>query len=391
MKTIMLLLTCVSCLFITSLQVNAQIDSTQYVISLVNGNEYKGIILSDDGREILIETQNLGKIYVLKSDISTMKKEAEIKQILKSKYQSVITLSDGSEIIGHILSDDGKEVVVETEKLGKVYLEKKEIKDIVRKVEQEDIYFGEHQSEGPFTTRYAFSNNALPIKKGENYAMINLYGPEAHFAVTDHLNIGIMSTWIGSPIAIAAKYTFKSKESNLNFSIGTLTGSSGYIRSFAGFGSLNWASMTLGDRKNNFTLSAGYGFFKSGKEYYNGDYKTIDNAVNGPAFSAAGIVRVGAKTSLIFEGICFSYTKKGSYYEYNYDPSTYVSTQREVKYTDNVVNLLIMPGLRFQKTPKKAFQISLAGLSVYHSHKFSQYDNGKRSFPMPMLSWFYKL
>lgn len=42
--------------------------------------------------------------------------------------------------------------------------------------------------------------------------------------------------------------------------------------------------------------------------------------------------------------------------------------------------LIIMPGMRFQRTENKAFQISLAGVIT-----------AKRSFPLPMASWFYRI
>ena len=34
--------------------------------------------------------------------------------------------------------------------------------------------------------------------------MIGLQGPEVHFAVSDNLSLGIMATWIASPLALAA-------------------------------------------------------------------------------------------------------------------------------------------------------------------------------------------
>jgi hypothetical protein len=367
------------------------IDSTLYVITLVNGNEYTGFIVTDDGREVLIEADNIGKIYIPKSDIARMNKKLKVDQILNNKFQSVIILNDGSEIIGRILSDDGKEMVLETDKLGKVYLDKKDISTIEKKVAADEIINGEYAAEGPFTTRYSFTNNALPIKKGENYAMINLFGPEVHFAVTNRLNVGIMSTWIGSPMALALKYTFKTKESKVNFSLGSIVGTSGYIRNFGGFGSLNWMSATFGDRKNNLTISGGYGFIKSGNSTY--DYMTgrskAEKMSHGPAFSVAGIVRVGAKTSLIFDAVCFTYSKYYDRYSYTYDNVNGSYSQTVVTNVKNQITaLLLMPGLRFQSTPKKAFQISLAGVSVINS---DNYYNRNRSFPIPMCSWFYKL
>jgi hypothetical protein len=42
--------------------------------------------------------------------------------------------------------------------------------------------------------------------------------------------------------------------------------------------------------------------------------------------------------------------------------------------------LVIMPGMRFQRSESKAFQISLAGVIVPN----------EVSFPLPMASWFYR-
>jgi hypothetical protein len=67
--------------FFGSLQVQAQTpsttapttDTTKYLVVKYDGNEYVGLILSDDGREVLIETKSLGKIYIPKSDIKSMR------------------------------------------------------------------------------------------------------------------------------------------------------------------------------------------------------------------------------------------------------------------------------------------------------------------------------
>ena len=46
-------------------------------------------------------------------------------------------------------------------------------------------------------------------------------------------------------------------------------------------------------------------------------------------------------------------------------------------------NLILMPGMRFQKSEDKAFQISLTGV-------IGSTDGERYSFPIPMCSWFYK-
>ena len=47
---------------------SVQADNQLYLIVKINNVEYVGYILNDDGREILIDTKKLGKIYIPKTD-----------------------------------------------------------------------------------------------------------------------------------------------------------------------------------------------------------------------------------------------------------------------------------------------------------------------------------
>jgi hypothetical protein len=324
--------------------------------------------------------KTINSLILLLMFAALMKAQTSPADTLKTPIQSVITKHDGTEYIGTVISDDGREILISTKALGKIYIPKSEVKSIVKEVDTKSIVYGEYQSAGPFTTRYAFTNNALPIKKGENYAMVNLYGPEVHFAVSDHLNVGIMSTWLASPLVLALKYSFKKEETKVNYSLGTMIGTSGYLNNWAGYYGLHWGSVTLGDRKNNFTCSAGYTYLQSGGTNYNAQLNTNEPSklTHGPILSLAGIIKVGAKASFVFDSM-ISYLKHESTTT-NFDPITYQSTYLTSQYE---TALFVMPGMRFQSTDKKAFQISLAGVTI-----FSKYD--KTSFPFPMCTWFYK-
>jgi len=50
--------------------------------------------------------------------------------------------------------------------------------------------------------------------------------------------------------------------------------------------------------------------------------------------------------------------------------------------------LVFMPGMRFQKTEKSAFQVSLTGISFTQSN-WGGAEN--RTIPFPMVTWFFKL
>jgi len=296
------------------------------------------------------------------------------------------------------LKDDGREVLLKTQNLGIIYIPKFDIKSIIQIKDQASIKFNEYQSDGPFTTRYSFTTNALPIKKGENYGMLNVFGPEVHFALSNKLNMGIMTTWIASPLVLAIKYSFNEEVKGVNFSFGSLIGTSGYMNSFEGYGGLHWLNITLGDRKNNITFSGGYAYLQTGLDSYEpaagvyyGDayYLARENVtglqkmIKGPIISVAGFFKIGGKASFIFDSM-FGYfnhemAESSSVYNETTEQTIYTVTRDENAFS---TALFIMPGVRFQKTDRKAFQICVAGVSTFGATDVS--------FPIPMLSLFYK-
>lgn len=289
----------------------------------------------------------------------------------------IILLYSGEQHVGQILNDDGRELLLQTEKIGKIYLSKSQISEIKEFNEENSISInGDFILESPFTTRYAFTTNAFPIKKNINYTMVNLYGPEIHFAFTNKFSLGIMSTWIGSPVALAAKYTLPSKINKLNFAIGSILGSSGYLFNGNGLGSLEWLTTTYGNRTNNLSFSLGYGFINN--------FASKNNFRGGPLLSLAGIKKIGKYTSFIFDSM-FSYTRKNENVDtfitsIDFKEGYYITEKKRI----TNIAFFMMPGMRFQKVENKAFQISLAGVINIHGSETN-------SIPMPMCSWFYKL
>ncbi len=322
--------------------------------------------------------------FLLSSLLSFSQTPTDSVKTIQTKKLSIVLLYNGEQMVGEIISDDGRELLLSTEKIGKIYLSKSQIKEIKEfKSEDNIVIDGDYILESPFTTRYAFTSNAFAIKKNVNYSMINLYGPEIHFALTNKFSLGIMTTWIGSPLALAAKYTLPSKFKKTNFALGCIIGSSGYLLQGAGFGNLNWFTTTYGNRMSNISFSVGFGFINN--------FSKALSYRGGPLLSIAGIKKIGKRTSFIFDSM-FSYTRK------NED----VITPEEIKlidgfgntyynYIDHTENkkitniaFFIMPGMRFQKVENKAFQISLAGVINVHGKELN-------STPIPMCSWFYKL
>jgi hypothetical protein len=306
---------------------------------------------------------------------------------------------DGVKYIAKILSDDGRELLLETEALGKLYILKSEVKRISIVEDLGEIKDGELREESPFSTRYAFTNNALPIKRKNHYAMVNLFGPEIHFAVSDRFNIGVMTSWIASPFILVGKYTIPTKNPKVNFSLASMLGTSGYLDGFESFGGLHWGTFTYGDRKNNISFSGGYGYLNisgnSGVENVPGTYTYFNNNASNiptrarpipsaPIFSVAGIFQLTSKASIFFDSMFGSINSStSSVYDSAYDPVTGFYTITETVSENRGAFIYFMPGMRFQQTERKAFQIALAGVSVWQ-------DGDNFTFPLPLISWFFK-
>jgi hypothetical protein len=184
-----------------------------------------------------------------------------------------------------------------------------------------------------------------------------------------------------------------------------------------GFGGLHWGMITYGDRRNNATLSVGYGYFNPGRANTNfgqpiytpgvyaapnGMYPEIpidgyfysSNQSNykAPIIGLAGQAKVGKKASFIYD--CMYIMANNSYKSVTgnqqinpqYDVNGMLSQVEVYDYQETIATgttrqnvLVLMPGMRFQRSESKAFQISLAGVIT-----------DGMSFPLPMASWFYK-
>ncbi len=337
------------------------------------------------------------------STISAAHPENPTMDSIDNQQLYLVIKSNNVEYIGHIIKDDGREVLINTEKLGKIYIPKADIRSIEKISDTKAIIRGDYYSAGPFVTRYAFTTNALPLRKGSNYAKLNLYGPEVHFALTNNFSLGIMSTWAISPFIVVGKYGFNTKNPKLNYSVGTLLGNSGYINNMKTWGGLHFGNITYGTPKDNITLGAGFGYVVPGvtnKEAPEGDYLTSSAyyaaqterpvyPAMGPVFSFGAITKVGAKASFIFDSMftlgSVKITKVSNVFV-GYDSQYFVRDGRE-----NFTAFILMPGMRFQTKENSAFQVTLTTVSI-HSKSIEDANIGAESitFPMPSCSWFFK-
>ena len=387
-------------------------------------------------------------LLIMKSPIS-----AQSSDTISVKKIVLIKKIDGGEYIGEIVLDDGREILLITKNIGKIYINKSDISSISKVDENvKSNKNGEFRTSGPFTTRYYFTNNALPIKKNENYALVHVYGPEVHFSVGNKTSLGIMASWIASPIGLVLKQQIYSKN-KFHVSIGSILGSSGYINQGQTYGGLHWGTITIGDRTSNISFSAGLAHInwpssntdfmsnsrEIGKRYsysfndqnhpyfiaeddynsqtafedslglYNWDGYSNSNSRNlykdkqlATVIGVSGIAPIGKKASFIFDSMIFiankskvNYTtneKEITYERYNNSTGNSQLTDFTAVYGEGVISPETYRNITFILMPAMRFNQSYEKAFQVALAGFINYDeiNGLNSAPVPMISWLRK-
>jgi hypothetical protein len=268
----------------------------------------------------------------------------------------IIKTYDGATFIGKIKSYDKKEVLIETVKLGEVTVPTYQLEKLEEAKASDLTEEGDYAKDNLFATRYFITTNGLPIKKGEAYALINWYGPDIQYGLADNLSVGIMTSWLGTPVIGSVKYSHKINE-NTSLGLGALVGSMGWASLKTG-GALPFAALTVGNRKTNFTVSGGYGALWL--DDYDGGFDVSGEALG----SFAGMARVSNSLSLVFDSFIIPGFGK-----------------------DTPFTALLIPGIRFQRKENFALQLGLTG--IYSSDM--NYDSGGFApIALPMFQVYWK-
>jgi hypothetical protein len=258
------------------------------------------------------------------------------------RQKSLVTKNDGTEYTGFVLQEDAREILLRTDNLGEIYIPKHEIKSI-RELRDDDFKAGKYIGSNVYSSRYFLTTNALPLKRGESYAMIQLLGAEYRGAVIDNLTIGGMSSWIGVPIIGSVNYSIELAE-NINIGAGMMAGTGSWA-ALGSYGLLPYGAITLGNQTMNLNISGGFLNLSVIEE----------SSWSAPLYSIGGYARLGERIS--FVGDSFIYAKED-------------------------VVAIIVPGLRFDNSKGGAFQFGLGGLVV---------NGDVIPFPVPFISWFVKI
>jgi hypothetical protein len=185
-------------------------------------------------------------------------------EIDSSSLYKVETI-DGNNYLGNVISDDGIKIEFNTGKFGIIKFPKNQLKSII-KIEKQTVVKGKLWLENPQSTRYFWSPNGYGLKKGEGYYQnIWVLWNQASVGLSNNFSIGvglIPLFFFGggeyTPVWIVPKFSVPVVKDKFNLGAGILAGTVGF-QDDAGFG-IAYGIGTYGNRNNNLTFGLGYGY-----------------------------------------------------------------------------------------------------------------------------------
>ncbi|MFM7327848.1 MAG: hypothetical protein ACKO3B_03850, partial [Bacteroidota bacterium] len=168
-----------------------------------------------------------------------------------------IVKTDGGELIGKILQQDEREVLVQSKDGRKIYVPQHMIKEMIALKARDFNSRGEFVGEDDFSTRYFLTTNGLPVKPGKHYMLWSWLGPDLQFGLKNNFGVGLITTWVGIPLIASVKKSFTTGEHS-QVALGALIGTGSWAAPKWG-GALPYVTLSFGDRQRNIAFSTGYG------------------------------------------------------------------------------------------------------------------------------------
>jgi hypothetical protein len=178
--------------------------------------------------------------------------------VVDSTRIQVLTMRDGSSLVGRIVAVRGDSVDFQTG-IGRVSLAINDIRSI-REHEATRLHDGSYWFPNPNATRLFFAPTGQMLKKGEGYfADYELFFPGVAYGVTDNISIGggvsIFPTGVDDQIFYFTPKIGASFSDQIHVAAGLLLAGTG-----GGTGGIGYGVATLGDGDRSFTVGLGYGF-----------------------------------------------------------------------------------------------------------------------------------
>lgn len=213
-----------------------------------------------------------------------------------------VTLESSVVRCGYLTSDDGREITLETPDMGKLILPKV---NVIRMVDAPvgtrgggsgtDIELSDRMVQDDRAlqaTRYFFAPSAHSLRQGEGYASLCILGiGNVSYGLTDHFIGGLSASPLGAGITVKASTQLSEKT---HASVGGLA----QIGWAGGEVYFPFANLTQGDENNHFTVAAGYlgGTNENGFD---------SEEINSPMLNFSGCVQVADNSWFMTENYYF--------------------------------------------------------------------------------------
>lgn len=210
-------------------------------------------------RYLLLLTLICGFILPVTFDVSAQDTQSAATN--NTRYVRLL-LQNGGMFEGEVLEIDESTFLINTMDLGKMRITKTDISSItyISADEVGQMTFSNRKGDiNPQPTRYYFAPSGLQLKKGEGYYQNAwLVYNQVSYGVSDHFTVGMSMT----PIGTGGTVKFGTKLSDkVNVSAGAIA-----LVPFTGNSPLGigFANITFGDERKNLSISSGLGFSDDG-------------------------------------------------------------------------------------------------------------------------------
>lgn len=215
-----------------------------------------------------------------------------------------LTLESGMVRCGQLVADDGREVTLQTPDMGKLIVPKVQVVRMVdaaegtagsagsSAIEMSDRMLNPNRSLQ--ATRYFFAPSAHSLKEGEGYASANVLAlGNISYGLTPNLIGGLSVSFLGA--GITAKASTELTDG--------IRGSAGMLYQLSWEGGqvfFPFANVTFGDENNHLTLAGGYlgGHLER--------TSSPDDRIDSPMFNLSGCVQISDNAWLMTENYVFA-------------------------------------------------------------------------------------
>jgi hypothetical protein len=176
-----------------------------------------------------------------------------------------VETKDGNEFIGTIIREDDKTIVLKTQILGEITINRENILRI-REIDQSKIIEGVLWDDNPQSSRYLWTPNGYGLKEGEGYYQnIWVLYNQLSYGLSDYFSVsgGLIPLFLfgeggNTPAWIVPKFSIPISAEKVNIAAGAFVGTV-LGENDANFG-IVFSTLTLGNRNSNVNLGLGWGY-----------------------------------------------------------------------------------------------------------------------------------